>query len=213
MNTILFLDKDPVRAASLIPDNYLNASLKSALSILATCVRVKTGKEGELMQEFKTPLGKSEMVAPYPYKLDEESSEDPIIDLVSDMDKPHTAWVRYSKANFNWLVKHAKAIIAELQNRESDKEKQTAIANKLEPALGSIKTIEQLYKKCEFDWTGLTPPPLPAKGLCKNDDIFNAYRQSLHYRNCKWSNGAPNFWNADLAKSLAPNKKEKNETK
>lgn len=197
---IVFIDKDPTKAGNQLPDNMLNASLKDSIQLLSNCVRKKLGKSGELNQEFKTPLGKAEMVAVYPYVLTTpdgsvENSTSPIIPVASELNSPQSLWVRASKANFTWIVKFAKSICKEIAIR-TDKDTSESLA--------TIKIIESFSSSLDFDWKGLTPPVIKGASI-QDDDAVVCYRGMIHCKKVSWEKrkeGAPDWFNADLNEKL-----------
>ena len=200
---IFFLDTDPVKAAQQMPDNYTGKMALEAAQILSTSIRYKLGSPGQLIQTYTTPIGKSKGVRPYPYTLESDTPENPIIYLAYNANNPLALWIRYSKQNFNWLVKHAKALCKEFKARGSKDGSD-------HESLKIIELCEEMASNIEsWQYKQLTPFPMVV-GTIIDDDPVKSYRAHLHKKSCSWKDGAPDWWNSDLNEKLKPKKKEKN---
>jgi hypothetical protein len=202
---IFILDKDPVAAAKQMPDNYTGKMLLEAAQILSTCVRIKKGTKGELMQTMQTPIGKTTSVRPYPYVLEGEEPDSPMVYLVSHQNHPCSIWIRYSKQNFTWLVKHAKQLAIEFKTRQSKDGSD-------HESLAIVKLCEELMKDAEYPYKTLTPFAIASDGHpIMGDCAVETYRNHMHYKKCVWKNGAPDWWSATLNEKLGPKPKKKSE--
>lgn len=181
---ILYTDKDPKKAAKNIPDNMLSPALKEAINILSTCIRIKSGKKGELKQVFSTPVGSIERVDSYPYVLENEDPENPEIELVYKPFDPCNIWARNSKGNFDWVVNFANAVSKEYKTRfEKD-----------HPSYPIIAKCCELCKSLEFPYKGVTPVPMT--GTVVTDDPLVHYKGVINSKKgAKWEKAkAPSWW-------------------
>lgn len=210
---ILFLDKEPKTAANFVPDNYAGKMALEAAQVLCDAIRVKLGKKGNLKQVLSTPLGRTEMVAPYPYVLEEDEEENPFLYLVANMNHPVTLWARYSKTNFNWIVKYAKELV-KIDKEVRSKKKGEEV--KEHSCIEMIKKCEALSSQVDFSWKGLTPPAICHDGKAiTSDDAVTSYRFYLHFKKCEWSDGRmPEWFDSQLNIKLSEmNKKNKKQEK
>lgn len=102
---------------------------------------------------------------------------------------PCAKWLRESRNNYLWLIKHGIALNEEYQYRWERKRNHASVL----VILWCLDHMEQL----QFEQEKLTPFALAMPDKCKRSDYVEAYR--IYYRQCKqsiatWKRREIPFW-------------------
>lgn len=191
-----YLDQKPKVAAETLPASERKKEIAAAELLLAHLIRLTRGTPGELLQPYTTAFRtKMQRIENYPWTLHEDSPDQPYIELALDPGHVGVLWAQQSEANHKWLVQYYQAL-CKLERHTNEN---------LSGALGRTDFSKP------YPFKGLTPPPVPTQKTVRQADVFDSYRQSLHYTRVTWGEGqpVPAWWNQDLHEKLCPIKPKK----
>lgn len=154
---IFVLDKDPVSSARAMCDKHVVKMILESCQMLSTALQIKTGH-----------------IPPFAYKPTHKNH-------------PCSVWARETNANFQWLTRHAKALIREYDKRYGKPN-----------TFLKAREIVQYCECTEIDSNNVLTPFVQAMpDQYKHSDAVVAYRS--YYRNEKkgfavWRNETPEWW-------------------
>lgn len=192
----MLLDQKSKLAALALPANLRAEQLAQACEVIASAIRLTRGHEGRLMTKGRNAFGVViESINPYPFVLteEEETPDKPYIPVATNTTNPFLLWALQSSSNFKWLVDYAGELY-KLTGAKFDANLKNAIE----------------ATSFAYPFKGLTPPPQPINRSCHKIDPFVGYQFALHYRPCKWEDGAtkPAWFNEQLNLKLTEKKKK-----
>jgi len=174
---IFYIDKDPVQAAQWMVDKHVVKMILESAQLLSTAHRLHDGRE----IEGKSKTGRKARR----WVLDD--ARDAVVYQATHINHPSAVWCRESVENYNWLVDHFFALMAEYTYRY----------NKEHNCYGELSYLLQSPPHNLKAWD-MTPMPSAMADEYKisNDSLTN-YRNyyrlgkvSMH----KWTNRQPPEW-------------------
>lgn len=174
---IFYIDHDPVQAAQWMVDKHVVKMILESAQLLSTAHRLHDGRE----VEGKSKTGRKARR----WILDD--SRDPVVYQATHINHPSAVWCRESVENYNWLVDHFFALMAEYTYRY---DKQHKCYGELSYMLQSPPKNLQKYD--------FTPMPSAMDDQYKiSDDPLTNYRNYYimgKTRMHKWTNRQPPEW-------------------
>lgn len=172
---IFYIDADPVQAARWMVDKHVVKMILESAQLLSTAHRILDGEEFVIKEPRKKKV----------WRLND--AREPIIYQATHVNHPSAVWCRQSVENYNWLVDHFFALMAEYTYRY---EKEHKCFGELSYQLQSPpKNLK------DWDWTDM-PSCMDDQYKIGNDPIQN-YRNyykvgkiNLH----KWTNREAPQW-------------------
>lgn len=174
---IFYIDKDPVQAAQWMVDKHVVKMILESAQLLSTAHRLHDGRE----IEGKSKTGRKARR----WVLDD--ARDAVVYQATHINHPSAVWCRDSVENYNWLVDHFFALMAEYTYRY----------NKEHKCYGELSYLLQSPPH-NLKARDMTPMPSAMADEYKisNDSLTN-YRNyyrigkvSMH----KWTNRQPPEW-------------------
>ena len=138
---IFYLDHDPVLAAQMQCDKHVVKMIMESAQLLCTAHRVLDG-DGPGADAMK-------------------------LCKATHINHPSNIWARERQANYNWLFKHMKALMAEYTHRYGKHHDYERLLEYIESCPISLMT-------CKLPFT---PPPQCMPDECKGDDAVLAYQK------------------------------------
>ena len=174
---IFYIDKDPVQAAQWMVDKHVVKMILESAQLLSTAHRLLDGRE----IEGKSKTGRKARR----WVLDD--ARDDVIYQATHINHPSAVWCRQSVENYNWLVDHFFALMAEYTYRY----------NKQHKCYGELSYMLQSPPKNlqEYDMT-LMPSAMDDQYKISDDPLTN-YRNYYiigKVRMHKWTNRQPPEW-------------------
>ena len=174
---IFYIDKDPVQAAQWMVDKHVVKMILESAQLLSTAHRLLDGRE----IEGKSKTGRKARR----WVLDD--ARDDVIYQATHINHPSAVWCRQSVENYNWLVDHFFALMAEYTYRY----------NKQHKCYGELSYMLQSPPKNlqEYDMT-LMPSAMDDQYKISDDPLTN-YRNYYiigKIRMHKWTNRQPPEW-------------------
>lgn len=174
---IFYIDKDPVQAAQWMVDKHVVKMILESAQLLSTAHRLLDGRE----VEGKSKTGRKARR----WILDD--ARDDVVYQATHINHPSAVWCRESVENYNWLVDHFFALMAEYTYRY---DKQHKCYGELSYMLQSPPKNLQKYD--------FTPMPSAMDDQYKiSDDPLTNYRNYYNIgklRMHKWTNRQPPEW-------------------
>ena len=174
---IFYIDKDPIQAAQWMVDKHVVKMILESAQLLSTAHRLLDGRE----IEGKSKTGRKARR----WILDD--ARDDVMYQATHINHPSAVWCRQSVENYNWLVDHFFALMAEYTYRY----------NKQHKCYGELSYMLQSPPKNleEYD---MTPMPSAMDDQYKiSDDPLTNYRNYYiigKIRMHKWTNRQPPEW-------------------
>lgn len=161
---IFYLSECPVQAAEWMVDKHVVKMILESAQLLSTAHRVLDGKDNVLGDERDSVLYKA-----------------------THINHPSAVWVRQSVQNYQWLVDHFFALMAEYTHRYGKEHK----------CFGYISFLlnSPPHNLKEWDWTPM-PSCMDAEYIISDDPIVN-YRNYYKFGKTKlhnWKNRQPPEW-------------------
>jgi hypothetical protein len=174
---IFYIDHDPVQAAEWMVDKHCVKMILESAQLLSTAHRILDGRE----IEGKSKTGRKARR----WVLDD--ARESVLYAATHINHPSAIWCRQSIENYNWLVDHFFALMAEYTYRY----------NKEHKCYGELSYMLQsppLNLK-KYDWTPM-PSAMADEYKISNDPLIN-YRN--YYKIGKvnmhsWKNRQPPEW-------------------
>jgi len=156
---IFYLNSDPVLAAQMQCDKHVVKMILESAQLLCTAHRVLDGeKSSDAMGLYK----------------------------MAHKNHPCAIWARERRANYNWLFKHMKALMAEYTYRYNGKHHAS------ERLLEYIKSCPISLMTCKLPFT--PPPQCGMSDKYKSDDTVLAYQQYYVFEKTSMCNGTGPQW-------------------
>ena len=156
---IFYLNSDPVLAAQMQCDKHVVKMILESAQLLCTAHRV----------------------------LDGEKSADTIgLYKLAHKNHPSAIWARERRANYNWLFKHMKALMAEYTYRYNGKHHAS------ERLLEWLAITPICLITCKLPFT--PPPQCGMSDKYKSDDTVLAYQQYYVFEKTSMCNGTGPQW-------------------
>jgi len=182
---IFYLSENPVEAAEWMVDRHVVKMILESAQLLSTAHRLLDGREILLEVDILKDDGTVKTKKKKWWLLDDAREE--VIYSATHINHPSAIWARSSVENYNWLVDHFFALMAEYTHRY---DKQHKCYGEISYMLASPpKKLE------EFDMTKM--PSCMAEEYVIGSDPVNNYRNyykmgktHLH----KWTNREPPEW-------------------
>lgn len=181
---IFYLSADPVEAAQWMVDKHVVKMIVESAQLLSTAHRVLDGQE---IAEKKMVAGSIPVRWRNTKKWKLQDAREPVVYQATHVNHPSCIWTRQSIENYNWLVDHFFALMAEYTHRY----------NKEHKCFGELSYMLQSPPKNlqEYDWTPM-PSAMDDKYKISEDPIDN-YRNyykfgkvNLHH----WTNRSAPQW-------------------
>jgi hypothetical protein len=179
---IFYIDESPFQSAEWLVDKHVVKMILESAQLLSTAHRVL---DGEMVEGIKVnpETGKTRKCKAYLLS----DSRDSVIYSATHVNHPSAIWARESVENYNWLVDHFFAIMAEYTYRY----------DKVHKCFGAISATLQSppHKLTNWDMTEM-PSCMDEKYIVSKNPIDN-YRN--YYKNGKshlhsWKKRTPPEW-------------------
>lgn len=180
---IFYLDEDPAQAAQWMVDKHVVKMILESAQLLSTAHRVLDGTMISMSTNNFTSTGKARTKKVWMLY----DSREPVLYSATHINHPSAIWCRQSVENYNWLVDHFFALMAEYYHRYRKHHK----------CFGELSYMLQSPPKNLKEWD-MTPMPsaMDAKYIISDNPLTN-YRNyyklgklDLH----KWTNRNPPEW-------------------
>jgi len=182
---IFYISKNPVEAAEWMVDRHVVKMILESAQLLSTAHRILDGTEVQLEVQIENEDGTFKTKKKKWWLLNDAREE--VIYSATHINHPSAVWARSSIENYNWLVDHFFALMAEYTHRY----------NKTHKCFGEISYMLQSPPKKleEYDMTEM-PSCMAEEYIVDSDPVIN-YRNyyktgktHLH----KWTNREPPRW-------------------
>lgn len=160
---IFFIDSNPVQAAEWMVDKHVVKMILESAQLLSTAHRVLDGQMKEVQKYVEGSL-------PPRYRKSKQyilhDAREKVLYKATHINHPSAIWCRQSIENYNWLVDHMFALMAEYTYRYGKEHK----------CYGEISYMLSSPPKNlqEYDWTPM--PSCMAEEYIISDDPLTNYR-------------------------------------
>lgn len=177
---IFYIDEDPVQAARWMVDKHIVKMILESAQLLSTAHRFLDGKEKQVLTDKGRRMKRWIL----------EDQREPVLCLATHINHPSAVWARTSVENYNWLVDHMYALMAEYTHRyEREHVYYGDMSYMLQSPPHNLK---------EFDSTKM-PSAMDVKYIISDNPVEN-YRNYYKYGKAsmhKWTNREPPEWIKD----------------
>jgi len=182
---IFYIDENPVQAAQWMVDKHVVKMILESAQLLSTAHRILDGKEIQIQADIEQIDGTVKTRKKKLWLLGD--GRDNVLYSATHINHPSCVWTRSSIENYNWLVDHFFALMAEYTYRYEKEHK----------CFGELSYMLQSPPKNlqDFDWTPM-PSCMDKKYIISNNPIDN-YRNyykigktNLH----RWKNREAPEW-------------------
>jgi hypothetical protein len=174
---IFYIDENPVQAAQWMVDKHVVKMILESAQLLSTAHRLLDGEE----YVGQTPTGRKAKR----WRL--HDAREPVVYSATHINHPSCVWTRSSVENYNWLVDHFFALMAEYTYRYDKEHK----------CFGELSYMLQSPPKNLKDWD-MTPMPsaMDDKYKISNDALTNYrnYYKLGKERMHSWKRREPPEW-------------------
>ena len=186
---IFYISEDPVQAARWMVDKHVVKMILESAQLLSTAHRILDGEEMVIQQtaleEVCDDILKTKTRKKKVWRL--HDAREPVLYSATHINHPSAIWTRQSVENYNWLVEHFFALMAEYTHRY----------NKQHKCSGDISYMLQSPPKNleQYDMT-IMPCAMDEQYVVSDDPVTNYrnYYKSGKTHLHKWTNREAPEW-------------------